>query len=326
MVQYKKLTGKSDEELQRIFEKEMRLGVLSTQNLLYPFPGMQRPVMIINDSAAEEAVKDVLDKFNVEDEIQSQISEAQMLALDALRTAADSSDEVNFTWEADNEILNSQRFWEEYLVMSPMRELKAKAVMAPCPRILLNDFHLVDLENSGDQETVLSIVCPTNDPITKTKLELIMRNIRDLLRIRGFWVRSFDDPSISEELRGNLRDGKFRVEYVHGCTVLHEISEPHTGALLVTNAQNYDELPLQILQDYRSVHQSIEGLSAFFYKTGIEKNYISADGLVLDDDLYEWYFQRIFEDLSKEAELEFHQLRYTVESFIKHCIKVADFQ
>ena len=36
---YKKLTGKSDEELQRIFEKEMRLGVLSTQNLLYPFPG-----------------------------------------------------------------------------------------------------------------------------------------------------------------------------------------------------------------------------------------------------------------------------------------------
>ena len=39
MAQYKRMTGKSDDELQRIFEKEMRLGVLSTQNLLYPFPG-----------------------------------------------------------------------------------------------------------------------------------------------------------------------------------------------------------------------------------------------------------------------------------------------
>ena len=39
VAQYKRLTGKKDDELQRIFEKEMRLGVLSTQNLLYPFPG-----------------------------------------------------------------------------------------------------------------------------------------------------------------------------------------------------------------------------------------------------------------------------------------------
>ena len=43
-----------------------------------------------------------------------------------------------------------------------------------------------------------------------------MRNIRDVLRIRGFWVRDFDDATISEELINHLRNGTFR--YVRSYT------------------------------------------------------------------------------------------------------------
>ena len=36
---YKRLSGKNHSEILQVFEKEMRLGVLSTQSQLYPLPG-----------------------------------------------------------------------------------------------------------------------------------------------------------------------------------------------------------------------------------------------------------------------------------------------
>ncbi|CAG5098957.1 Oidioi.mRNA.OKI2018_I69.XSR.g16123.t1.cds [Oikopleura dioica] len=304
MVQYKKLTGKSDEELQRIFEKEMRLGVLSTQNLLYPFPGMQRPVVPedseVHREEAQEQVSEVLDKFSIEDQIESTRIQAQILALDSLRRAAENADNLNFTWEDDNAILNTQTFWESYLIIEPLKELGAKCSMVPCPQIFNKEVPLTKVEgNEINDDRLLSVVCPSSGGRTKERLELVMRNIRDVLRIRGFWVRDFDDPSISEDLSNHIRDGKFSVECINGCTVLREMRKPVTSALLITNAQNYDELPLLILQEYTKVQQTMEGLTAFFYKTGIDKRFLGADGDVLDRQLYEIYFKNVFFSYAK---------------------------
>ena len=38
----------------------------------------------------------------------------------------------------------------------------------------------------------------------------------------------------------------------------------------------------------------MEGLAAFFYKTGIEKRFLAVDGDVLDRQLYEVYFKNVF--------------------------------
>ncbi|CBY08968.1 unnamed protein product [Oikopleura dioica] len=326
MVQYKKLTGKSDEELQRIFEKEMRLGVLSTQNLLYPFPGMQRPV-VSDDSEerreeAESDVSEVLEKFNIENQIESSRMQAQALALDSLRRAAEHADNTNFTWEDDNAILNTQTFWESFLILEPLKELKAQCVMAPCPQIFNKDVPLTKMEgseNNGDM--LLSVVCPSTGADTQDKLDLIMRNIRDVLRIRGFWVRDFDDASLSEELSSHIRNGKFSLQHVNGCTVLREFPEPITSALLITDAQQYDELLLLILQEYKKVNQTLEGLAAFFYKTGIEKRFLAADGNVLDRKLYEVYFKNVFLVYAKEHSLHKNELNNKVDNFIRICMQ-----
>jgi hypothetical protein len=45
----------------------------------------------------------------------------------------------------------------------------------------------------------------------------------------------------------------------------------------------------------------LEGLAAFFYKTGIEKRFLSADGDVLDRQLYEVYFKNVFLVYAKVA-------------------------
>ena len=50
-------------------------------------------------------------------------------------------------------------------------------------------------------------------------------------------------------------DSLLSVQHVNGCTVLRELPEPNTGALLITDAQQYDELPLLILQEYRKADQ-----------------------------------------------------------------------
>jgi len=331
MVQYKKLTGKSDEELQRIFEKEMRLGVLSTQNLLYPFPGMQRPV-VPDDSEeqreeAESDVNEVLEKFNIENQIESSRMQAQALALDSLRRQAEHADNTDFTWEDDNAILNTQTFWESFLILEPLKELQAKCVMAPFPQMFNKDVPLTKMEgNENNGDMLLSVVCPSTGADTQEKLNLIMRNIRDVLRIRGFWVRDFDDATISEELINHLRNGTFSVQHVNGCTVLRELSEPHTGALLITDAQQYDELPLLILQEYRKVDQTLEGLAAFFYKTGIEKRFLSADGDVLDRQLYEVYFKNVFLVYAKDNSLRRNEVNSKVDNFIRICLQKSNVQ
>lgn len=329
MVQYKKLTGKSDEELQRIFEKEMRLGVLSTQNLLYPFPGMQRPV-VPEDSEeqreeAESDVNEVLEKFNIENQIESSRMQAQALALDSLRRQAEHADNTNFTWEDDNAILNTQTFWESFLILEPLKELQAQCVMAPCPQMFNKDVPLTKMEgNENNRDMLLSIVCPSTGADTQQKLDLIMRNIRDVLRIRGFWVREFDDATISEELINHLQNGTFSVQHVNGCTVLRELPEPNTGALLITDAQQYDELPLLILQEYRKADQTLEGLAAFFYKTGIEKRFLAVDGDVLDRQLYEVYFKNVFLVYAKDNNLRRNELNSKVDNFIRICLQKSN--
>ena len=91
---------------------------------------MQRPV--VSEDAeehreeAESHVSDVLEKFSVEDQIESTRMQAQMLALDSLRQAAEHADNTNFTWEDDNAILNAKTFWESYLILEPLKELDAK--------------------------------------------------------------------------------------------------------------------------------------------------------------------------------------------------------
>jgi len=330
MVQYKKLTGKSDEELQRIFEKEMRLGVLSTQNLLYPFPGMQRPVVSDEHSEehreeAESDVSEALEKFNIENHIESSRMQAQALALDSLRRAAEHADNTNFTWEDDNAILNTQKFWESFLILEPLEDLQAQCVMAPCPEIFNKNVPLTKMEgNEKNGDMLLSVVCPSTGADTQEKLDMIMRNIRDVLRIRGFWVRDFDDACISEELSNHIRSGKFSLQHVNGCTVLRELPEPTTGALLITDAQQYDELPLLILQEYKKVNQTLEGLAAFFYRTGMEKCFLAADGNVLDRKLHEVYFKNVFCVYAKEHNLQKNELYKKVDNFIRICLQKND--
>ena len=94
------------------------------------FSGMQRPVVPedaeVHREEAQEQVSEVLDKFSIEDQIESTRIQAQILALDSLRRAAENADNTNFTWEDDNAILNTQTFWESYLIIEPLKELGAK--------------------------------------------------------------------------------------------------------------------------------------------------------------------------------------------------------
>ena len=91
---------------------------------------MQRPV-VPDDSEeqreeAESDVNEVLEKFNIENQIESSRMQAQALALDSLRRQAEHADNTDFTWEDDNAILNTQTFWESFLILEPLKELQAK--------------------------------------------------------------------------------------------------------------------------------------------------------------------------------------------------------
>jgi hypothetical protein len=120
------------------------------------------------------------------------------------------------------------------------------------------------------------------------------------------------------------QNGTFSLQHVNGCTVLRELPEPHTGALLITDAQQYDELPLLILQEYRKVDQTLEGLAAFFYKTGIEKRFLAVDGDVLDRQLYEVYFKSVFLVYAKDNNLRRNELNSKVDNFIRICLQKSN--
>ena len=55
----------------------------------------------------------------------------------SLKQLADNFDNLNATWEADDDILNSEPFLEEHLILKKIRTLRATVRMTPCP-ILLN--------------------------------------------------------------------------------------------------------------------------------------------------------------------------------------------
>merc|ERR1719402_165018 len=106
MVQYKRLTGKTDDELQRIFEKEMMLGVLSSQNLLYPFPGMQRPAKDVLTSKNGKVdfpptqLRPRIYMNEVDDHIPKSPAERQIKTLNSLKDHAQKLDDHFHTWEA----------------------------------------------------------------------------------------------------------------------------------------------------------------------------------------------------------------------------------
>ena len=54
----------------------------------------------------------------------------------SLKQLADNFDNLNATWEADEDILNSEPFLEEHLILKKIRTLRATVRMTPCPTLL----------------------------------------------------------------------------------------------------------------------------------------------------------------------------------------------
>jgi len=68
----------------------------------------------------------------------------------------------------------------------------------------------------------------------------------------------------------------------------------------------------------------LEGLAAFFYRTGIEKCFLAADGNVLDRKLHEVYFKNVFFVYAKEHNLHKNELYKKVDNFIRICLQKND--
>lgn len=348
MAQYKRLTGKTDDELQRIFEKEMRLGVLSTQNLLYPFPGMQRP---IKDKDRPERTEPVppepdKDKFHTIDKDLARIftldglpstpQENHIRALTRLQDQASKYDDRNQTWENGNELLNQNPFLEEYLIMRTVRELRAAVSMSTCPKLLEAQPQIpIATFNTYDARDQIIVISCTVEPHENRedklhKLRLLLTNIRDFLCVRGFTAVLIDptpDSSTSDVLE-NFDDHirSFSIQSSNGCVILSQGDTSKLTGAVITDAISSDELTLKLLitsyehdvAGHGEIEQDFVSLIEQFYHIGMEKDFISKEGEVLDEVLYDWYFNTLFAGYIETTDS--YLLRNQVENFLEQCI------
>lgn len=118
----------------------------------------------------------------------------------------------------------------------------------------------------------------------------------------------------------------FRIQSSNGCVILSQGDTSKLTGAVITDAISSDELTLKLLitsyehdvAGHGEIEQDFVSLIEQFYHIGMEKDFISKEGEVLDEVLYDWYFNTLFAGYIETTDS--YLLRNQVENFLEQCI------
>lgn len=319
MVQYQRLTGKSDDELQRIFEKEMRLGVLSSQNILYPFPGMQRPAReAINMTDKPDSETDEIFLHDVPNHFPDGPDEKQLEAFQSLKTRSDHMDDHFKTWENRTQILNEDSFLEEFLIMKMVRELNATVALSDCPKLLEEDAKIpIAAFAQPKRNKVIIVSCPAGED-RQGRLEMLtilLTNIRDFLAVRGFSASLLNQTKVMEDFDNT---DNLRLSTKSGCVLVRRTESSDLSGGILTDARSSDELVLKLLIKNKRQPKKADFVTIMerFCRVGLERRFLNKRGNILDQEVYDWYYATLFEDFLQEKDIDRKVFRTQVDNLV----------
>jgi len=250
----------------------------------------------------------------------------QIKALQSLKQLADNFDNLNATWEADDDILNSEPFLEEHLILKKIRTLRATVRMTPCP-ILLNKNGFIPIAQlkPRSQRQLITIICPMVGERKKKLAELsqLLTNLTDFLLVRGFQAELIGRrDGEAFDLDGEEIDN-FLVTSQNGCLSASKSTDGRVlSGAIITDAQSSDELVLKLLvtTDQSADASKFLTLTRTFYQIGIEKAFLSESCEILNEEIYNWYFDVLFRK-NNEILQNFNVNSAEFREYIYECLK-----